>query len=63
MAIYEAVLEPQYPDTASSYNNLGGLLQAMGEPAAANPYYELALVIFEQRLGPSHPYTKQYAII
>jgi hypothetical protein len=30
----------------------------MGDYAAAQPYYEQALTIFEKRLGSSHPYTK-----
>ncbi len=45
LAIYEKALGPDHPDTATSLNNLGGLLQAMGDLAAARPYYERALAI------------------
>jgi tetratricopeptide (TPR) repeat protein len=58
LAIREAVLGPQHPDTARSLNNLGFVLQAQGELAAARPYYERALQIFTARLGPQHPYTQ-----
>jgi Tfp pilus assembly protein PilF len=54
LAIYEQVLGPQHPDTASSLNNLGALLHAQGELASARPYYERALAIREQVLGPQH---------
>lgn len=37
---------------------MGGLLDAMGDPAAAKPYYEHALAIFESKLGPDHPRTR-----
>ena len=47
-----------HPHTASSLNNLGGLLLAQGEYEAARPYYERALAIFEEKLGPEHPQTK-----
>ncbi|MCB0182395.1 MAG: tetratricopeptide repeat protein, partial [Anaerolineae bacterium] len=29
-----------------------------GDYAAARPYYEQALAIFERKLGPNHPYTQ-----
>ena len=57
LAIYEAVLGPQHPATASSLNNLGFVLQAQGELAAARPYYERALHILTTRLTPQHPDT------
>ena len=47
-----------HPHTASSLNNLGGLLHAQGEYEAARPCYERALAIFEEKLGPEHPHTK-----
>ncbi|HVR98913.1 MAG TPA: tetratricopeptide repeat protein, partial [Thermoanaerobaculia bacterium] len=31
---------------------------SQGDLAAARPYYERALAIFEARLGPDHPDTK-----
>ena len=44
---------PQHPDTATSLNNLGMLLQAMGDLAGARPYLERSLAIREQVLGAS----------
>jgi tetratricopeptide (TPR) repeat protein len=43
--------------TATSLNNLGSLLQAMGNLAEATPYYQRALAICEKALGPNHPDT------
>ena len=34
------------------------LLEAQGDAVAARPYFEQALAIFEQILGPEHPYTE-----
>ena len=45
------------PDTARSLNNLGGLLQDLGDLAGARPCYERALAIREKVLGPEHPHT------
>jgi hypothetical protein len=39
-------------------NNLGYLLRAQGDSAAARPYYERALALREQVLGPNHPNTR-----
>ena len=41
----------------SSLNNMGSLLQAMGDHAAARPYYERALAIRLEVLGEQHPDT------
>ena len=49
---------PDHPDTARSLNNLGYLLRAQGDSAAARPYYERALALREQVLGPNHPNTR-----
>ena len=57
LAIREAVLGPEHPDTATSLNNLGYLLQAQGDLAGAKPYFERALAICEAVLGPEHPDT------
>ncbi|MDH4136601.1 MAG: tetratricopeptide repeat protein, partial [Anaerolineae bacterium] len=46
----EKVLGGEHPDTARSLNNLGFLLQAMGDLAGARPYYERALAIREKVL-------------
>lgn len=39
-------------------NEMGALLDSMGEYAAARPYYERALAIRAQVLGPGHPDTR-----
>ena len=57
LAISEQVLGEQHPDTATSLNNLGMLLQAMGDYAGARPYLERSLAISEQVLGAQHPDT------
>ena len=46
-----------HPITATSLNNLAGLLQAEGNYTAAKPLYERALAIRERVLGPNHPTT------
>jgi Tetratricopeptide repeat len=51
------VLGPEHPYTATSLNNLAGLLQAQGDFAGARPLFERALAIAEKVLGPKHPYT------
>lgn len=55
--MWERVLEPDHPSTASSLNNLALLLQDQGELAAARPLYEHAMAIWEKVLGPDHPDT------
>ncbi|MBK8931881.1 MAG: tetratricopeptide repeat protein [Chloroflexi bacterium] len=57
-AASEKALGPDHPDTATSLNNLGYLLQAMGNLAEARPYYQRALAIVEKSLGANHPNTK-----
>ncbi len=57
LAIREKVLGAEHPDTATSLNNMGALLQAMGELAEARPYYARALAIREKVLGAEHPAT------
>ena len=42
------------PHTATSLNNLGSLLRAMGDLAAARPYFEQALAIRSAALGDGH---------
>jgi tetratricopeptide (TPR) repeat protein len=59
VALLENEIGPQHPDTAQSLNNLGALLDSMGDYEAARPYYERALAIFEARLGPDHPHTQR----
>ncbi len=57
LAISESALGPEHPNTATSLNNLAGLLQAQGDLAGARPLYERALAIREKALGPEHPDT------
>ena len=58
MGIREEVLGPRHPDTALSLNNLGALLDSLGDLAGARPYYERAVEIAEERLGAEHPNTR-----
>jgi hypothetical protein len=51
-------LGPTHPDMAVSLNNLGTLLRVQGEYEAAQPLYERALAICEERLGVDHPTTR-----
>jgi hypothetical protein len=48
-------LAPSTPIQRRALTNLGGLLQAQGELAAARPLFERALAIREKALGPDHP--------
>ncbi|MCB8934798.1 MAG: tetratricopeptide repeat protein [Candidatus Promineofilum sp.] len=57
LAVRERVLGPEHPDTAAGLNNLGYLLQDMGDLPAARPYLERALAVWERVLGPEHPDT------
>ena len=59
LAIHEKVLGPDHPHTATSFNNLAGLLQGQGDFAGARPLFEFALAIREKALGPDHPDTAQ----
>jgi tetratricopeptide (TPR) repeat protein len=57
LAIREATLGPDHPDTAQSLNNLAGVLHDQGDPTGAHGLYERALAIREATLGPEHPDT------
>jgi tetratricopeptide (TPR) repeat protein len=57
LAIREKVLDPEHPDTATSLDNLAGLLRAQGDLAGARPLCERALAIHEKVLDPEHPET------
>ena len=56
--ISEAVLGPEHPDTAQTYNNLGALYYAMERWSDADDYLLRALKIRLVKLGPGHPYTR-----
>jgi Flp pilus assembly protein TadD len=43
----------------TSLNNLGALLDSLGDLTGARPYHEHALAIYEEVLGPQHPRTAQ----
>jgi len=58
LAIRRKVLGEEHPVTAVSLNNLGGLLQDMGDLAGARSYLEQALAISRKVLGVDHPTTK-----
>jgi hypothetical protein len=57
LAICDKGLGPDHPHTATSLNNLAGLLRAQGDLAGARPLFERALAICEKGLGPDHPDT------
>ncbi len=57
LAIREATLGADHPDTAVSLSNLAALLQARGELSEAEPLHRRALAIREATLGRDHPHT------
>jgi tetratricopeptide (TPR) repeat protein len=57
LSLYERTLGPEHPHTATSLNNLAGLLDAQGNYAAARPLFERVLAIREKALGAEHPDT------
>jgi hypothetical protein len=56
--VYEKTHAPNHPDTAFSRNNLGYLMQAMGDLAGTRPYLERALALLTARLETDHPHTR-----
>jgi tetratricopeptide (TPR) repeat protein len=57
LAIDEARLGKDHPDTVQSLNNLALVLADQGDLDGARTLLERALTIFEGRLGPDHPDT------
>ncbi len=57
LAIREKVLGAEHPSTATSLNNLAGLLSKKGDYDSAEPLYRRALAIAEKVLGHEHPDT------
>ncbi|HTI26999.1 MAG TPA: FxSxx-COOH system tetratricopeptide repeat protein, partial [Kutzneria sp.] len=57
LAITEAALGLDHPDTAIRLNNLAGSLWELGRAADAEPLQRRALAITEGALGPDHPDT------
>jgi len=54
LRIYEKVLGPDHPDTATAAGNLGWLYCDKGEFAKAEPLELRALAIDEKKLGSEH---------
>jgi len=57
LAIGEATYGPDHPQVAIYVNNLGSVLQALGDMEGAKKMYERALSIFTEYLGEDHPNT------
>lgn len=57
LATRRRVLGDEHPDTLTSINNMGYLLQAMGKHAEAEPHYREALDARRRVLGGDHPDT------
>jgi tetratricopeptide (TPR) repeat protein len=57
LAICEAHLGADHPDTATTLTHLAPVLADQGDLDAARPLLERALAIYEDRLGPDHPDT------
>ncbi|MDF2744436.1 MAG: ATP/GTP-binding protein [Actinomycetia bacterium] len=55
LAIGEAALGPDHPTVATYRNNLGSVLQDLGDLEGARAQLERALTIGEAALGPDHP--------
>jgi tetratricopeptide (TPR) repeat protein len=55
LRIDEAVHGPEHPNVAIRVNNLGTVLQNLGDLAGAKAAYERALRIDEAAYGPDHP--------
>jgi len=55
LSIDEASYGPDHPQVAIDVNNLGGVLQDLGDLEGAKKMYERALAIDESRYGPNHP--------
>ena len=55
LALQLQLVESKYSDVASSYNNLGNVLEHQGDLKKAKEYHERALAIRQQTLGPEHP--------
>ena len=53
--IGEAALGPDHPDVGIWRNNLGLVLQDLGDLAGARAQFERALTVGEATLGPDHP--------
>jgi tetratricopeptide (TPR) repeat protein len=59
LAIREACLGPDHPDTATSLRSLAHVVRSQGDLDHARDLYQRSLAIREARLGPDHPDTAQ----
>ena len=57
LAIKEAMLGKEHLSTATTFNNLAGVYQSMGDLPRALEYNKNALAIYEAKLGKDHPNT------
>jgi tetratricopeptide (TPR) repeat protein len=57
VAVYEDVLGPKHPDTATEYNNLAIVIGAQGRYREAELLYRKTLAVCEEVLGSKHPRT------
>ena len=57
LAIFEAKLGKEHPDTATTYNNIASVYQDMGQLDLALEFFKKALAIREATLGKEHPDT------
>jgi len=55
LAIWEKSLGPEHPYVATAVNNLGDVLQDLGDLDGAREAYQRALAIDEAAFGPDHP--------
>ena len=55
LAIDERAYGPDHTNVASVVNNLGGLLEDLGDLAGAKKQYKRALAIWEKKFGIDHP--------
>jgi tetratricopeptide (TPR) repeat protein len=55
LAIGEGIFGPNHPKVATAVNNLGDVLQDLGDLKGAKAHYERALAIDEAAYGPDHP--------
>jgi tetratricopeptide (TPR) repeat protein len=55
LKIDEKAFSPDHPEVATDVNNLGSVLQDLGDLPAARAAFERALAIDEKTFGPDHP--------
>jgi hypothetical protein len=55
----QKTLGPRHVRTGLSASNLADILRARGRETEARGLYRRALAIFEEELGPGHPWTAE----